>query len=450
MPETKAISAREVALLTIPQLGLMFCYMAMSMIDLWVAGQLNEGVLAALGFTAQILAFLMLLTAVVGSGCMAMVSQSLGAGKPLRARRYSGLIVGLSFTAGSAISLLGLGVLLALPMTDLVPEAIAPIVRTFGFAYAAQLPFYYSLVMLNSVFRAHKMVWLPTATLCLVTAIKFVSSVGLGLGWWGFPQLGYAAVAWTTFASSVAGFICNIILAVRVNILRASSFAGWRWNKLAMPRLWRVGAPAALGNVAGHAGSIVLLACVSSLPLHAVDAIAAMTLGMRVMGFLLFPLAGLGMTLTILSGHLLGAGLGRDGYALGLRYGLWVAAALAVAGLGLYVFCGPVIRLFTQESGTVARAETFLQISCMVLPLQGMSQMLSAVLAGAGATRFTCRVSCFTTWGVSVPLAYCLAHWLDFGAFGAYVGMACGTLVASVWTLQIYVQKKWFGAIRVL
>ena len=76
--------------------------------------------------------------------------------------------------------------------------------------------------------------------------------------------------------------------------------------------------------------------------------------------------------------------------------------------------------------------------------------MLSAVLAGAGATRFTCRVSCFTTWGVSVPLTYGLAHWLEFGAIGAYVGMACGGLVSSLWTLQIYMQKKWFGGIRVL
>ena len=450
MPETKAVSVREVALLTIPQMGLMFCYMAMSMIDLWVAGQLNEGVLAALGFTSQILAFLMLLTAVVGSGCMAMVSQSLGAGKPLRARRYSGLIVGLSFTAGSVIALLGLAVLLALPMTDMVPQAIAPMVRTFAFAYAAQLPFYYSLVMLNSVFRAHKMVWLPTATLCLVTAIKFVSSVGLGLGWWGFPQLGYAAVAWTTFISSLAGFACNIILAVRVGVLRASSFAGWRWNRLAMPRLWRVGAPAALGNLAGHAGSIAILGCVSSLPLHAVDSIAAMTLGMRVLGFLLFPMAGLGMTLTILGGHLLGAGMGREGYALGMRYGLWAALALAVAGLGLCLLCQPVVMLFTQDTATAELAKMFLWISCLVLPVQGLSQMLSAVLAGAGATRFTCRVSCFTTWGVSVPLTYGLAHWLEFGAIGAYVGMACGGLVSSLWTLQIYMQKKWFGGIRVL
>ena len=60
--------------------------------------------------------------------------------------------------------------------------------------------------------------------------------------------------------------------------------------------------------------------------------LAGMTLGMRVMGFVLFPVAGLGMTITILGGHMIGGGQGQAGYALGLRYGLRVALALAVAG----------------------------------------------------------------------------------------------------------------------
>ena len=151
MSDANSVSAREVARLTIPQLGLMFCHMVMSMTDLWVAGQMDEGVLAALGFIAQVYSLLMLLTAIVGSGCMAMVSQSLGAGKVLRARRYSGLIVCLSFSAGSLVALLAAGILAALPLERLVPAHLAPVARTFGLAYAAQLPFYYSLIMLNSL-----------------------------------------------------------------------------------------------------------------------------------------------------------------------------------------------------------------------------------------------------------------------------------------------------------
>lgn len=448
MPDANTVSAREVARLTIPQLGLMFCHMVMSMTDLWVAGQLDEGVLAALGFISQIYSLLMLLTAIVGSGCMAMVSQSLGAGKSLRARRYSGLIVCLSFSAGSLVALLAVGILAVLPLEQMVPAHLVPVARTFGLAYAAQLPFYYSLIMLNSVFRAHKLVWLPTTTLCFVAGINFIGSAGLGLGWWGLPRLGYEAVAWTTFGASVAGFICNAALAVRTGILRPLSFAAWRWNRLAMPRLWRVGAPAMVGNVAAHAGSLALLACVSSLPHGAVDAVAGMTLGMRVMGFVLFPVAGLGMTITILGGHMIGAGLGRAGYVLGLRYGLRVALALAVAGGLLCLLRQPVTLAFTADSGAVNMAELYLVFSCLVLPLQGMGQMLNSILAGAGATRFTCRISCISTWGISVPVAYVLGHWTRLGAAGIFAGMACGSAAAALWTLRVYMRKKWLGSTK--
>ncbi len=42
-----------------------------------------------------------------------------------------------------------------------------------------------------------------------------------------------------------------------------------------------------------------------------------MTLGSRVMAFLLFPLSALGMTVTILSGHLIGGKWIEAAYALG-------------------------------------------------------------------------------------------------------------------------------------
>lgn len=441
---------RELFFLTIPQLGLMLCHLAVSMTDMWVAARIETSVLATLGFISQISTLLMLLISIVGSGCMATVSQALGAGRPARARRYAGLIIAISFLTGcvtAAAALLALPIVLRL---GYVPAAMTDVAVVFSMAYAGQLPFFYGMIMLNSVFRAHKLVWLPFGTLALVAALNFAGSAGFGLGLWGLPKYGYAAVAWTTLFSALLGFLCNVALGIRKGILGRSSFGPWRWNRRAAPRLWRIGAPAAVGNLAAHCGSLVILTLLAGLPQGAVAAVAGMTLGSRVMAFLLFPLSALGMTVTILSGHLIGGKRFDAAYALGWRCALWSAAGLAVAAIPLAVWREPLARLFDADAETVGMAGRFLILSCCGLPFQAVTQMLNAVLAGAGATRFTCRVGCLSMWGVAVPAAWLAGRWTEWGAPGIFAGMTLGSLCAALMTVVIFRQKRWVDAQRLV
>ena len=439
-------SPREVFRLSVPQLGLMLCHLAVSMTDVWVAGQIDRNVLASLGLVSQAFALLMLVVSIVGSGCMATVSQALGGGRTRRALRYGGLIVGISFLTGCLVAALALAALPAALGLGLVPGNVAPVLLVFGTAYAAQLPFYYSMIMLNSVFRAHKLVWLPFATLVLVALINFVGSAGFGLGRWGLPAWGYPAVAWATFFSALAGFVCNVAIGTRRGILCRAAFATWRWNRVAAPRIWRIGAPAALGNLAAQTGGMALLACVTGLPRDAVAAVAGMTLGMRIMGFVLFPLGALGMTITILSGHLLGGGRQDAASGLGARYAIGTACCMTAVALAVGALREPVVLLFTRDAAAGAQAANFLFFSCLALPAQAAVQVLSAALAGAGATRFTCRIGCVSTWGVSVPTAGLLAYGLARGASGVYAGMTLGNVCAALWTIHVFRGKQWLGS----
>lgn len=445
MRSDTSTSVREIFRLTVPQLGLMLCHLTVSMTDIWVAGQIDSRVLATLGFISQLSAMLMLLISVVGSGCMATVSQSLGAGLGQRANRYAGLIVSISFLTGCLMTVAGLAILPAILDTDAVPHDMEDMAMSFGTAYAMQVPFYYSMIMLNSVFRAHKMVWLPFVTLMIVTGANFVGSVGLGLGCWGLPTFGYPAVAWSTFISALLGFCCNVAMGIRQQILRRDSFAPWRWNRIAAPRLWKIGAPAALGNLASHLGGIVLLALVAGLPYGAATAIAGMTLGVRIMGFMLFPLGALGMTITILSGHLLGARHTDTAYDLGRKYSCWVAGCMSLASLFLVLLREPVARLFSEDVATVSHTGVFLLFACCALPFQAVSQVLNAVLAGAGATRYICLIGCISIWLISIPAAWLSSSIFSWGASGIYASMTLGNLGMALWTIRVFKQKQWLS-----
>ena len=95
-----SVSARELALLTMPQLGLMLCHMGMSMTDVTITGLISPAAQASLGVVGQVFTLLMLVASLVGSGCLAAVSQALGMGLARRAARYAALIVVLALFVG--------------------------------------------------------------------------------------------------------------------------------------------------------------------------------------------------------------------------------------------------------------------------------------------------------------------------------------------------------------
>ena len=108
------------------------------------------------------------------------------------------------------------------------------------------------------------------------------------------------------------------------------------------PYLFRVGGPSALGALAGHMGNLVILSLLTGLPGDMVPVLAGMTLGSRVESFLTFPTAALSMTVTILSGHLIGANRPEALFRFGQRLALAAALALGFGAGLLFVFRVPV------------------------------------------------------------------------------------------------------------
>lgn len=420
----------------------MLCHLAISMTDVWAAGKLGQAVQAATGVVTQIFALLMLLTSLVASGCMATVSQSLGAGLPLRANRYAGLIILLSAAMGTMV---GIAALFLAPLIFRVmgiSDEVRPALSVFFTAYCCQLPFYYVLIMVNSIFRAYKKVLFPLLTLLFMAVANLIGDMGFGLGMFGLPAFGAAGIAWTTFACALLGLSSNLALAGRYGLLRRKTFAPWRWNRRAMPYLFRVGMPSAAGQIITHLGSLTTLAIIGLLP-DSTSALAGMSVGSRVHAILMFPLGALNMSMVILSGHLLGGGAREELYTFGRKAALITGLALIPPSLLLWLLKTPAAAVFSDEPTVIAQAGLFLLFACLSGPLTGMTGMLNALFSGAGATILSCRVGAVTCWIVGIPLALGLGLWLDLGAGGVYAAGAAGQAAAFLWTVRIFQGKKW-------
>ena len=441
-PRRDMPSRGELFRLTLPQMGLMLCHLVISMTDVWTAGKLGPDVQAATGVVAQIFSLLMLLTSLIASGCLSTVSQSLGAGLALRANRYAGLIILLSAGMGTAVALCAL---LAAPLLFTamrVSDELRPALSVFFTAYCCQLPFYYVLIMVNSIFRAYKKVMLPLFTLLLMAAANLLGDVGFGLGFFSLPDYGAAGIAWTTFACSLLGLACNLLLARRYGLLHGKTFAPWKWNRRAMPYLLKVGTPAAAGQLITQTGSLVTLAIIGLLP-DSTNVLAGMSVGGRVQAILMFPLGALYMSMVIFSGHLLGEGKRESLYAFGRRMSALTGLALLAPAALLWLLREPAAGLFSSEPAVLQQASLFLAFACLSAPLTGMTGIMNAIISGAGATVLSCRVGALTCWAVGIPLALGLGLGLDFGAPGVYAASALAQFAAFLWTTRLFGRKKW-------
>lgn len=435
-------SRSEIFRLTLPQMGLMLCHLVISMTDVWAAGQLGPDVQASTGVVAQIFALLMLITSFIASGCLTSVSQSLGAGLTLRADRYAGLIIMLSAAMGTAVAVLALLFEPLIFTAMRVSGELRPVLSTFFTAYCCQLPFYYVLIMVNSIFRAHKKVLLPLLTLLVMALSNIVGDLGFGLGRFGLSSFGAAGIAWTTFACALLGLTCNLMLARRYGLLRRSTFAPWRWNRRAMPYLFKVGMPSAAGHIISQMGNLATLAIIGLLP-ESTSILAGMSVGGRVHAMLMFPLGALYMSMAVFSGHLLGGGRRESLYAFGLKTAVFTGLALVPPSLLLWMLRAPAAGLFSHDPAVLEQAALFLFFSCISSPFVGMTGMLNSLFSGAGATILSCRVGAITGWAISIPLALLLGLGLGMGAFGVYAAGFAGQAAAFLWTVRLFRGKKW-------
>ncbi len=426
-----------------PQVLMMVFHFLIGFVDVWVAGQIDHRVQAALGIITQSLFFFLVIATAVAGGGVAAISQSFGAGRILRAERYTGLCLAIAAVFGLIFPVLGL------PLRDTfvsllqVPQDIAPLTGDILEVFLYTLPPYYMMIMQNAVFRARRQVMVPLYTMILVTVVNTLGDVGLGLGLWGLPRLGVQGVVWSTFSSITLGAIFGLVVLRLDGTLRRQIFAPWRWVRRAFPYLFKVALPAGFMQIVWHSGYMVLFAITASLPENSVIALAGMAAGARVESLLFLPAFALNLTASILVGNLLGANKPQEARSMGLRI-----LAIGLIGIGvlaalLWPFLGDIAAFIAPKPEVQAEAENYLVYNVLAIPFTLTTMILAGALAGAGATVYNLVGMGLGTWLVRLPLAYLLGHIVLKNATGVWVSMLASQACQAAILFYIFTRKDW-------
>jgi putative MATE family efflux protein len=416
---------------------------AVSLIDIAMLGRLGPHALAAVGYTTQFFWLSHAVLMAVGVAGVALMARAYGAGDPARARAALAGCLGVALGVSGGI----VAVVLSAPRTLLAllnatPEVIETALPYLRLTLLSTLLFAVSIT-LESGFRAARDTRTPLAVAVAVTVVKTVLNGLLIFGWLGFPRWGLVGAGVATLAAQVLA-IALLFAASRRRpalALGARDFARARHD---LGTVLRIASPAILERVVLN---LALMDYFALLGHYGASALAAYTVGVRILSFSWIPGTGFAAAAATLVGHALGAADPRAATRAGwraVRFALLVSAALGVAFAAARL---PVARLFTDDPGVVETLGPFMLTLALTQPLLGLHFTLSGALRGAGDTVSPLLAATIGNWGFRVPLAF-LFQRLGLELGWMWLALVVDHVARAVWVVVAFSRGRWRTRLR--
>ncbi len=239
-----------------------------------------------------------------------------------------------------------------------------------------------------------------------VLAFSSVTNIVLDLvfvAWFGWGVVGVAVA--TTLSHILSGAIMFYRIASgkylgRIDIKRIGKI-----DKDIMKTVLRLGIPSSIQSATSSLGSL-LLQTYSNM--FGSTYIAANSIAVKIDGFAIMPIMGLGMALTTFVGQNIGAG-NPDRADEGLKKTNVMIVAIGVTlGIILSNFGHLLMRAFTQDTAVLDMAGKGLKVLAITYCFMGLNNSHSGSMRGRGSASFPAINAMFGTF-VRIPIAYFLA-----------------------------------------
>ncbi len=411
-------------------------------VDVYVAGFISPEVQAAVGFVSLLYFFVIIIANAISIGTVALVSRAIGAGDLTRAMEVARQSLIFGCLVAAVLTLVGFFLSREIVASAGFPEKIREIAETLLKIFSIALGANYLLIISSSLFRASGDVLYPLFTMFIVSAVNILAAFVLVFGWFTFPRLGYAGIGVATAVSVTLGMGINLVLFPRSR-WRSIYKGSWALSFETMKKIIDIGWPAAMLQIAWNTGTIILYNILGRLGEESITAMASISNGLRIEALIFLPAFALNMSASVLIGQNLGAGNPERAE----RAVWWIAAAgvVTLSALALAVFLRAEFfaALVAKDPAVLAETTRYLQINMIAQPFIALSLALSGGLHGAGDTRGTMWVIIISIWLIRLPIAYCLALPLDFGATGVWWAMVFSVVCQSFLMAGRFRSGKW-------
>ena len=258
--------------------------------------------------------------------------------------------------------------------------------------------------------------------------------------WWPFPALGVNGAAYTGIIAQTLG----IILGIRVLFGNRSrlrlTFKGFRLDAPIIWRMIRVGLPSAVSSIQRSLNQFIIQIFLA--PFGTII-LAAHVVSQRIEMILMTPIMSLGQGAGVLVGQNLGANQPHRAEKSAWLAVILVEIIVAVVAIALFFWTIPVIRVFSSDTSVDETAIVFIHIAIVGWIFLGFQFVLMNALHGAGDTMPPMIISIITTWLITIPLAYFLPKFTDYGVLGIRWALTVSMIVGAAANVIYFRAGTW-------
>lgn len=418
---------RELFRLALPLAAAQAGTQLMTIVDIAVLGRYSARDLAAVGFAN---AFYFGVT-VVGMGAVfgidPLISQAVGAGDPIRARRalWQGIWFAIAVTAALTIPLLAGAVVMRHVAVE--PQLIEPATQYLLIRAAGLAPLLLFLVI-RAYLQALAITRPMIVAMVAANIINFGGDILLVFGAGPIPALGAAGAALSTVASSlievaiVAAAAKSIEIPPHAENLRA-------WNGAEILRAFRAGWPVALqlgAEVGLFALAGVLAALLGTVPLAAHQVVLGLA------SFTYTAALGIANAGSVRVGIAVGSRDVRATQRAGRAAFIGGASIMSIGALAFAFAPGTLARVVTNKPEVIAAAIPLFIIAALFQLSDGLQAVGSGVLRGAGDTHYGFAANLIGHWLIGAPIALFLAFNRRMGVAGLWWGLCAGLTAVAL------------------
>ena len=432
---------RAIFFLAIPMILEMFMESLFAVVDAYfVSNYVGENGVAVVGFTESVITLIYAIAIGLSMAATAMVARRIGEKNP----------EGAAVAAVQAIIISSsIAILLGLAGSWYAPEILALMgaeqsVIEEGVIYTRIL-FATNIVimllfMLNGIFRGAGDASIAMRALFISNGLNIILDPCFILGLAFFPEMGIAGAAVATSLGREIGVAYQLSVFFRGNNLLKIAGRHLRIKWEIIKKIINVGATGILQFLIASASWIFLMRIMADF---GTKAVAGYTIAIRIIIFTILPAWGLANAAATLVGQNLGAkqpDRAEQSVWLTARYTLIFLATVAAI---FFLAATPLVQLFLSDPTAVSEGVASLRIICLGYIFFAYGMVIGQAFNGAGDTRTPTWLNFICFWMVQIPLAYTMAHYLEFGTHGVYWAVAISESILAVLCVMVFRQGKW-------
>jgi putative MATE family efflux protein len=437
---TSGSIGRALFLLAVPMVLEMGMESIFVLVDIFFVSRLGSDAVAAVGLTEAALTLLYAVAIGLSMGVTALVARRIGEGDTDAARQTAGQVIWV----GVGLSLV-IGVLGAIFSTDLLAlmGAEAAVVE-IGPGYTATMlggsVTILMLFLLNAVFRGAGNAVIAMRALWIANGINIVLDPCLIFGLGPFPELGVTGAAVATNIGRGVGVLYLFRCLGSGHTGFRIHLRDLRLQTGLLYRLLRVSIPGAIQFAIAMSSYVILTRIVAS---YGSQAVAGLTIGVRIFAFTFLPAWGLGNAAATLVGQNLGAGQPERAEKSVWMAARWNAAVLISVAILFVAVPGLFAAPFTDDAVVKAYVADCLRIVSLGYGFYAVGMIVTQAFNGAGDTDTPTLINLFCLWIFQLPMAWWLSQVVGWGPQGTFAAIAISDSLLAVVAVAIFRRGKW-------